>query len=134
MLKRNGKSGRFIPNGEKKYHKGYPIVYKPEHPRSRANGYVYEHIIKELNEMYDYLTDNLRARNADLAAMKRERDAAVKDLETLMRDGYECDCCAYGLDEDCGYHDGLKESCNPKWRGVQAPDGAEREGEQDATD
>lgn len=35
---RNGKKGPV-------YHKGYPMVYAPEHPKAKSNGYVREHII-----------------------------------------------------------------------------------------
>lgn len=35
---RNGKKGIV-------YHRGYPVVYKPNHPRAKSNGYVYEHIL-----------------------------------------------------------------------------------------
>ena len=37
--------GRFRETGETKYHKGYKVVYMPNHPHSRMNGYVYEHIL-----------------------------------------------------------------------------------------
>ena len=45
MAIRRDKLGKFAPNGEQKYHKGYPVVYRPDHPRARSNGYVYEHIL-----------------------------------------------------------------------------------------
>ena len=39
------KLGRFTFSGGEKTHKGYKVVYMPDHPHARANGYVYAHII-----------------------------------------------------------------------------------------
>ena len=39
------KLGRFTFSGEENTHKWYPVVYMPDHPHARANGYVYAHII-----------------------------------------------------------------------------------------
>lgn len=44
-MKKKNKTGQFIDNGEAKYHKGYKVVYMPDHPHARQNGYVYEHIL-----------------------------------------------------------------------------------------
>ena len=37
--------GRFTNTTNQKFHKGYKVVYLPDHPHSRQNGYVYEHIL-----------------------------------------------------------------------------------------
>lgn len=44
-MKKRDERGRFAPKCDDKYHKGYKVVYMPSHQRSRANGYVYEHIL-----------------------------------------------------------------------------------------
>lgn len=38
-------NGKFCETGKVKYHKGYKVVYMPNHQHSRMNGYVYEHIL-----------------------------------------------------------------------------------------
>ena len=37
--------GQFASKGGVIEHKGYTCIYKPEHPRAKANGYVREHIL-----------------------------------------------------------------------------------------
>lgn len=44
MQARNEK-GQFAETERTKYHKGYKVVYMPNHPHARMNGYVYEHIL-----------------------------------------------------------------------------------------
>lgn len=59
---------------------------------------------------------------AELEQVKRERDAAVKDLNALRKKtGWKCDCCHYNDNYDrdvccgCDYNNGN----NWKWRGVK---------------
>ena len=44
-LRERDSQGRFCTVAHEKFHKGYKVVYMPEHPHARANGYVYEHIL-----------------------------------------------------------------------------------------
>lgn len=37
--------GRFTFKNAPIYHRGYPVVYMPDHHRARSNGYVREHIL-----------------------------------------------------------------------------------------
>lgn len=51
---------------------------------------------------------------AELEQVKRERDAAVSDLETIM--AYNSDTCQFCKNGQCYVRGGTK-SCLPKWRG-----------------
>lgn len=44
MIPRNEK-GQFVKTNYDKFHHGYKVIYKPDHPFSRSNGYVYEHVL-----------------------------------------------------------------------------------------
>ena len=44
MRKRDSK-GRFAYSPDGVVMKGYPVIYAPQHPRAKANGYVREHIL-----------------------------------------------------------------------------------------
>ena len=94
--------GKFAPNGEQKYHKGYPVVYRPDHPRARANGYVYEHIIVmetklgrplEPGEVVHHIDENKRNNSPDnlmLFKNQREHDVfhwANRSQKYMMPDG-----------------------------------------------
>lgn len=50
--------GRFREVQHDKFHKGYKVVYMPDHPHSRANGYVYEHILNAEKKIGCSLADN----------------------------------------------------------------------------
>lgn len=61
---------------------------------------------------------------AEIATLKKERDAAVRDLEALMGAGMdgdgetsECDFCKLGQEAICP-----KPYCVPEWRGPQEPE------------
>ena len=55
MTKRD-KHGRFEKNAGIIKHKGYLAVYMPNHPRAKANGYVFEHILVAENKIGRQLT------------------------------------------------------------------------------
>ena len=69
---------------------------------------------------------------AELEKVKRERDAAVKDLEKLCRDDVGpcemaiCELCAYNNGAQCSRNDGQicdgYDIFNWKWRGPQKED------------
>lgn len=64
---------------------------------------------------------DLRAENenlrAELEQVKRERDAAVSDLETVMAyGGGNLDTCTFCKNGQC-YERGGTKLCNPEWRG-----------------
>ena len=44
-MKNRDNEGKFTYKGEKIMLKGYPVIYDPEHPRAKSNGYVREHIV-----------------------------------------------------------------------------------------
>lgn len=79
---------------------------------------------KQLNEFSEFLchiigemsSENEKLR-AELEQVKRERDAAVSDIETIMAyGGGTCQICGNG---HC-YARGGKKPCLPKWRGRKA--------------
>lgn len=79
---------------------------------------------KQLNEFSEFLchiigemsSENEKLR-AELEQVKRERDAAVSDIETIMAyGGGTCQFCGNG---HC-YARGGKKPCLPKWRGRKA--------------
>ena len=66
-------------------------------------------------------SDRLRAENeklrAELEQVKRERDAAISDLETIMAyGGGNLDTCQYCKNGQCYARGGTK-LCLPQWRG-----------------
>lgn len=66
-------------------------------------------------------TSTLQAENeklrAELEQVKRERDAAVSDLEEIMfKGGHNIDTCHFCTNSQC-YGRGGTQTCNPKWRG-----------------
>ena len=61
----------------------------------------------------------LSALQAENAKLKKERDAAITDLEELIAGSWDaaCEYCAkLHSKEPCREEDG---SCKPKWRGIQ---------------
>ena len=44
-MKTRDSMGRFAPNPNGVLLKGYPVIYDPQHPRAKSNGYVREHIL-----------------------------------------------------------------------------------------
>lgn len=106
--------------------------------RNAANGFKAENekLRAELDEKekyYDQMVDALSATDsAELEWVKRERDAAVKDLETLCRDDVGpcemaiCELCAYNSGAQCSNPDGRNcdgyDVFNWKWRGPQKED------------
>lgn len=59
---------------------------------------------------------------AELEQVKRERDAAVSDMETIMAyGGGNLDTCQYCKNGQCYVRGGTK-LCLPKWRGPQKED------------
>ena len=61
--------------------------------------------------------DEWRAIKAELGRVKRERDAAVSDLETVMAYGDgNLDTCTFCKNGQC-YERGGTKLCNPEWRG-----------------
>ena len=44
-MKSRDSNGRFSYNPKGVLIKGYPVIYDPQHPRAKANGYVREHIV-----------------------------------------------------------------------------------------
>lgn len=44
-MKSRDSSGRFTFKPDTVLIKGYPVIYNPNHPRAKANGYVREHIV-----------------------------------------------------------------------------------------
>ncbi len=61
--------------------------------------------------------DEWRAIKAELGRVKRERDAAVSDLETVMAYGDgNLDTCTFCKNGQC-YERGGTKLCNPGWRG-----------------
>ena len=51
IMKIKNNVGKFVDNGEAKYHKGYRVIYNPGHLHARQNGYVYEHILVMENKL-----------------------------------------------------------------------------------
>lgn len=65
-----------------------------------------------------YLLDKLAARDARIAELEGERDAAVADIRYLLRLGdieLRCKCCAKDYDGSCGETIG----CRGEWRGAK---------------
>lgn len=61
--------------------------------------------------------DEWRAIKAELGRVKRERDAAESDLETVMAYGDgNLDTCTFCKNGQC-YERGGTKLCNPEWRG-----------------
>lgn len=58
--------------------------------------------------------EEIQKLRAELEQVKRERDAAVSDLETIM--AYNSDTCQFCKNGQCYVRGGTK-SCLPKWRG-----------------
>ncbi len=44
-MKIRDNKGRFTHNPNGVLLKGYPVIYAPQHPRAKSNGYVREHIL-----------------------------------------------------------------------------------------
>ena len=69
--------------------------------------------------LYDDAATALSALQAENAKLKKERDAAITDLEELIAGSWDaaCEYCAkLHSKEPCREEDG---SCKPKWRGIQ---------------
>ena len=59
----------------------------------------------------------LKEQETELEQVKRERDAAVDDLETIMFvGGQNTDTCMYCKNGQC-YDRGGSQPCSPQWRG-----------------
>lgn len=85
------------------------LEYEQEH----ANAY------HEECEQWEIENEKLRA---ELEQAKRERDAAVSDMETIMAyGGGNLDTCQYCKNGQCYVRGGTK-LCLPKWRGPQKED------------
>lgn len=73
-----------------------------------------------LLDEYNKKCAELEKVKAENARLRREREAAVRDLETIMFvGGQNTDTCNYCKTHTCYDRNGCK-PCNPKWRG---PDG-----------
>lgn len=67
--------------------------------------------------LFDEAADALEKLQAELEQVKRERDAAVSDLETVMAyGGGNLDTCTFCKNGQC-YERGGTKPCNPEWRG-----------------
>lgn len=101
--------GEKIPYGE--------LVGAPW-PYSRAGDLVWQDPEPYFIEQAATALSTLQAENeklrAELEQVKRERDAAVSDLETIM--AYNSDTCQFCKNGQCYVRGGTK-SCLPKWRG-----------------
>lgn len=65
--------------------------------------------------------DLIESLQSQLAASQRREQAAVEDLESLMRESKELCACTYcGIDQSwgCSLHK-TSSMCMPKWRGPQ---------------
>lgn len=82
--------------------------------------------IKDLKAELQEAIEIIVTLGTENARLRQERDAAVRDLETIMFvGGQNTDTCNYCKTHTCYDRNGCK-PCNPKWRG---PDGR---GEDDA--
>jgi septal ring factor EnvC (AmiA/AmiB activator) len=77
--------------------------------------------LQDVKEMNNSLCDNLRTRNAELAAEKRRANAAVKDLEMLDD---KCEACEHYYNATCiGTVEKKGAGQCFTWRGVQEKGG-----------
>ena len=72
-----------------------------------------------LVDYFPTIMQEIRAKNAEIARLTDERDAAVNDLRTLAINDQDCATCKHGENNlnDCGMYDG---PCEWEWRGVCA--------------
>ena len=78
---------------------------------------------KQFTAYYEHLTDmgleTSKKLLANLEKLKSERDAAKKDLETIMFvGGQNTDTCEYCRNAQCYGRNGTQ-LCNPEWRGPE---------------
>lgn len=67
-------SGQFCVKDDIKYHKGYRVIYKPEHHHARHNGYVYEHILIMEEMLGRSLNENEVVHHIDGNKLNNNRD------------------------------------------------------------
>ena len=76
-----------------------------------------EKLIEHLRECGTYGFKQEECRDAALARVTAERDAAIEDLEEIMfKGGHNIDTCHFCTNGQC-YGRGGTQACEPKWRG-----------------
>ena len=93
------------------------IKHMREEAQDYRSGRTLGRAFADAEDVLDEAATALEQLQAENDRLKRERDAAVCDLETIMADGgWNLDTCQFCKNSQC-YAKGGTKLCIPEWRG-----------------